>query len=450
MSPLFCVGLSHASAPLAVRERLALNEERRLVLLGRLRPACSEVLFVSTCNRVEFYGTGVEVDAAVAALRDVIAAEAGPEALGHLYEHRGDAALVHLFRVSSSLDSMVLGEAQILGQVKEAFEAGRQAGFIRGELTRICSAAFSTAKRVRSETSIGHAATSMASASVELAKKVFGGLEKRCVLVLGAGEMATLAAKHLASSGARPIWVANRTSARADELAATVGGVAKPFEELSALLVQADVVICSTGATRPILDAAVLRPVLKARRYRPLFIVDLAVPRNVDADVNRLEGVYSYDVDDIQKVVADNSRARIEAATQAEAIIGEEIARFVQSRAVREGVPVLTQLRNHAQKIARAELEKTLAVLGPELSDRQKQSVEAMANAIVNKLLHQPTTKLRTAASGTPSAANPLLGAAAELFGLEVTPLPVAERSELELKLEVAAAEVLSGSGTEH
>ncbi len=447
MSPLWCLGLSHATAPLAVRERLALSEPRKQALLERLLPACSEVLYVSTCNRVELYGAGSDPELSLSTVREAVAAEAGAEALEHLYEHKGDSALVHLFRVSSSLDSMVLGEAQILGQVKEAFEAGRKEGWVRGELTRACSAAFSTAKRVRSETAIGQLATSMASASVELAKKVFGGLEGRGVLVLGAGEMAALAAKHLASSGAKPIWVVNRTFDRAEELAATVGGKARRFEELAALLTEVDVVICSTGASEPILNRAKLTPVLKARRYRPLFIVDLAVPRNVDPDINRLEGIYSYDVDDIQKVVIDNSRARSEAAAEAEAIIGQEIARFVQARAIREGAPVLTQLRSHAQKIARAELEKTLAVLGSSLNERQRQSVEAMANAIVNKLLHSPTTKLRTAAISTPSEPHPLLGAAVELFGLEVTPLPLAERSELEL--EEAAAEVLTGTGTQ-
>ena len=257
----------------------------------------------------------------------------------------------------------------------------------------------------------------MASAAVELASKIFGGLEGANVLLVGAGEMAELAGRHLLSAGAQSLTVTNRTWERAEALAKMLGGKAEPFEALLSLLVPADVVVCSTASQTPILTRANVAGVLKARRHRPLFLVDLAVPRDIAPEVNTLENVYAYDVDDIQRVVADNASARSVEAAKAELIVAEEVARFVQSRAVREGVPVLAQLRAHAEQIARLEAERTIANLGPDLSEKQKKCVEAMALAIVNKLLHQPTAKLR--AVGLDEGRNHLVGAAAELFGLD-------------------------------
>jgi glutamyl-tRNA reductase len=260
----------------------------------------------------------------------------------------------------------------------------------------------------------------MASAAIALAQKVFGGLEDKKVLMVGAGEMAELCAKHLRDAGATELWVISRTLRRAEELAKTVGGTARPFEELSALLVLADVVMCSTASPKPLITKELLAGVGKARKHRPLFMVDLAVPRDIAADVNDLDGVYAYDVDDIQKVVSENTAARMAEAAKAEKIIAEEIARFVRSRAVREQVPVLAQLRSRAEGIARVELERTLVQLGASLTDKQKKSLESMALAIVNKLLHQPTAKLR--AKGGVEGKNSLAEAAAELFGLEEEP----------------------------
>ncbi len=414
---LYCLGLSHKTAPVAVRERLALPEEQQAQVLKQLTERIPEALLVSTCNRVEFYVAAPTAEAAREVLFERIAALGGPEALDHLYEHVGDKALLHLFRVAASLDSMVLGEPQILGQVKDAFELAQKSGAAHGEIARACAAAFVSAKRVRTETGVGRAPTSMASAAVEMAKKLFGGLEGKTVLIVGAGETAELAARHLKTAGAGQLWVANRTFSRAEELSALVGGLAKPFEEIHSLLVPADVVICSTASPTPIFTKESVAAHLKARRHRPLFMVDLAVPRDIDPRVHELEGVYAYDVDDIQKNVAENAAMRAAEAAKAEAIVAEELARYVRARALRDGVPVLGKLRDRANQIARAEVERTLSNLAHEpLSEKARKSIEAMATAIVNKLLHQPTVKLR--AVGTEDER--LVDAAAELFGIDV------------------------------
>ncbi|MCY1076578.1 glutamyl-tRNA reductase [Archangium lansingense] len=415
-----CIGLSHRTAPLGVRERLALPDARQVDLLQRLAQSPNEAFLVSTCNRVELYLAAPDMNRVRESARNELHTLGGPETLEHLYEHRGEDALVHLFRVASSLDSMVLGEAQILGQVKDAFERGQGSGAVRGELTRVCAAAFGCAKRVRTETAIGRAATSMASAAVALASKVFDGLKDKTVLLVGAGEMAELAARHLKQAGATKLLVANRTLARAEALAAEVGATARSFDELFTLLTAADVVVCSTASPVPIFTKENVGAVAKARKHRTLFMVDLAVPRDIAPEVGELDWVHAYDVDDIQKFVADNAAARAEEAQKAGVLVAQEVARFVRDRAVRNGVPVLAQLRQRGEAIARAEVDRTLAAIGDGLTDKQRKSVEAMARAIVNKLLHEPTARLR--AVGPEHEGNRLAGAAAELFGLEEAP----------------------------
>lgn len=425
---LLCIGLSHRTAPLAVRERLALPAGLQAELLTRLAQSPREALLVSTCNRVELYLAAPDMAAARALARAELERLGGPEALAHLYEYEGEAALVHLFRVSSSLDSMVLGEAQILGQVKEAYERAQEAGAARAELARVCSAAFGCAKRVRTETAIGRAATSMASAAVALASKVFDGLKGKTVLLVGAGEMSELAARHLKQAGATRLLFTNRTLARAEALAAELGGMAHPFEELHALLGGADVVVCSTASPVPIFTRESVAAVGKVRRWRPLFMVDLAVPRDIAPEVGELEWVHVYDVDDIQKFIADNAAARAEEAQKAGVLVAQEVARFARDRAVRDGVPVLALLRQRAESIARAEVERTLSALGDGLTERQRKSIEAMGRAIVNKLLHEPTARLRMA--GPQEEGNRLAGAAAELFGLDGEARSKAEESK--------------------
>lgn len=441
---LLCVGLSHKTAPVSVRERLALSTERQAELLQTLARV-GDAMLVSTCNRVELYVAPSDTVSAREAVLGVLSTYGGADALSHLYEHRADAALVHLFRVASSLDSMVLGEAQILGQVKEAFELAQKVGSVKGDLGRACQAAFAAAKRVRTETSIGRAATSMASAAVEMAAKIFGDLRGHTVLVVGAGEMSELAGRHLTAAGASRVLVTNRTFDRAQALAAEFNGQARRFEELPQLLVEADVVVTSTASPTPIFTKAMVAASLKARRHRPLFMVDLAVPRDIAADVNKLPDVYAYDVDDLQQVISENSAARAAEAARAEVLIAEEVVRFARDRAVREQTPVLQQLRAHAEQIARTEVEKTLSALGPSLTEKQKRSVEAMGRAIVNKLLHEPTSRLR-AVSDDEAANQRLSGAAAELFGF--TAQEKADEAPAEEVEPVPAVATLASAGS--
>ena len=415
---LICIGLSYRTAPVSVRERLALPEPKQVEVLQRLAQGPTEALLVSTCNRVELYVAAPDPGVAAGRVREEMSRLAGEEALNHLYEHHGAGALEHLFRVASSLDSMVVGEAQILGQVKECFELGQQAGAVRGGLARVCSAAFSCAKRVRTETAIGRAATSMASAAVALATKVFDELADKTAVVVGAGEMGELAARHLKQAKVGRLIIANRTLARAEALAAEVGGAtARPFEDMPTLLKEADVVVTSTASPVPIFTKENVGVVGRSRRFRPLFMVDLAVPRDIALDVAELDWVTAYDVDDIQKFVSENEAARAEEAQKAGVLVIQEVSRFMRDRAVREGVPVLARLRKRAQEIAKAEVEKTLAAVGEGLTEKQRKSIEAMGQAIVNKLLHEPTARLR-AVGPEKEDANRLAGAAAELFGL--------------------------------
>jgi glutamyl-tRNA reductase len=411
---LVCLGISHKTAPVSVRERLALSEERQTEVLQRVGTSPTEALFVSTCNRVELYRFGAADEEQ---LRAVVAAVGGEEALAHTYLHRGEAALMHLFRVTASLDSMVVGEPQILGQMKDAFELAQRVGAARGELARVCAAAFAAAKRVRTETDIGRAATSMASAAVQLASKIFGGLKGKTVLLVGAGEMSELAGRHLISAGAGRLLVTNRTHERAEALARALGGEAFPFFPIEKALQPADVVVCTTASPTHLITRELVAGTLRARRHRPLFLVDLAVPRDVQPEVNSLENVYAYDVDDIQKVVAENTALRADAAARAEMLIAEDVARYLRERAVRDGVPVLAQLRARAEAIRKAELERGLANLPTPLTEAQALVVAAMTSAIVNKVLHQPTVKLRAVAPG--ETVHPLADAVAELFGLD-------------------------------
>ena len=420
--PLVCVGLSHHTAPVNVRERLALPDERQTELLQAMAQAPAEALLISTCNRVELYVLGPGDDLQDRT-RAALARAAGDDLLPYLYAHRGEAAVLHLFRVAASLDSMVLGEPQVLGQVKDAFEQAQRMGAARGELTRICAAAFGSAKRVRTETDLGRAATSMASAAVVMARHVFDGLDGKTVLLVGAGEMAELCGKHVLSAGASRVLVTNRTFERAEALAVSLGGQAVPFERLEESLVLADMVVCTTASPAPLITREKVARVLKPRRHRPLILVDLAVPRDVDPDVSTLDGVYAFDVDDIQKVVDQNQAARTAAAASAEVLVSEEVGRYIRQRAVREQVPVLAQLRARAEQIRRAELERAMANLSAPLGPEQLKVIEAMTSAIVNKMLHQPTARLRAVEAGDSELAD----AAAELFGLDGTPRKAGE-----------------------
>lgn len=410
---VFLVGLSHKSAPIEVRERFALTGDALKTALGELKAMAGvqEAFVVSTCNRVEVY-VQAEDDAAA---RQFFTSRA-PQAGDHLYAKAGGDAVRHLFRVSASLDSMVLGEQQILGQVKEAYGLASAAQVAGSYISRLCNHAFATAKRVRTETDIGRGTISMSQVAVELVEKIFGDLKGRSILLAGAGKMGTLSAKALASLGADRILVTNRSLERGHALATQVNGQFREWAELQALLAEADVVIVSTGAPSYVLTREMLAKAMKARRHRSIVLIDLAVPRNVDPACADLGDVYAYDVDDMQKVVDSTQEARKGEALRAEAIVEAEVIAFTRERETRAALPVLVQLRRRAEEIARAEAARTLSVAGPGLDERGRRSVEAMAHAIVNKLLHLPTVRLKeSAASGDGS----LAGAVAELFGIE-------------------------------
>jgi glutamyl-tRNA reductase len=410
------VGLSHKSAPVEVRERVALTGDALKEALQELRRSegVHEAFVVSTCNRVEVYVLA-ECDAPARGFFTARSAEAS----AHLYVRSGVDAIRHLFRVSASLDSMVVGEQQILGQVKEAYGLASAAQAAGSYVSRLCNRAFATAKRVRTETGIGRGATSMSQVAVELVEKIFGDLKGRAILLAGAGKMGCLSAKALAALGADRILVTNRSAERGLALAHQVKGTFREWEELPRLLVEADVAIVSTGAPTYVLTKAMIQTAMKARRHRSLCLIDLAVPRNVDPTAASLGDVFAYDVDDMEKVVAATQEARRGEALRAEAIVEAEVMAFAKERDTRAALPVLAQLRRDAERIARAEAERTLAQVGAKLDERGRKSVEAMAQAIVNKLLHGPTARLKEAASSGDGA---LAGAAAELFGIEETP----------------------------
>jgi len=409
---LFLVGLSHKSAPIEVRERVALTGDALKAALAELRgiDGLGEAVVVSTCNRVEVY---VQAEGEEAACR--FFTSRSEASTGHLYLKKGAEAVRHLFRVAASLDSMVLGEQQILGQVKEAYGLASAVQAAGPFMSRLCNRAFATAKRVRTETEIGRGTVSMSQVAVELVEKIFGDLKGRAVLLVGAGKMGALSAKALASLGADRILVANRSVERGLALAAQVGGSFRSFDELPHLLVEADVAIVSTGAPTFVVTAEMVSQARRGRRHRSLCLIDLAVPRNVDPACGDLGDVFAYDVDDMQRVVEQTQEARRSEAIRAEAIVEAEVMAFTREREARAALPVLAQLRRQAEGIARAEAERTLAHLGGKLDERGRRSVEAMAQAIVNKLLHGPTAKLKQAATGGDDG---LPGAAAELFGI--------------------------------
>ncbi|HEX9307908.1 MAG TPA: glutamyl-tRNA reductase [Anaeromyxobacter sp.] len=421
---VFLVGLSHKSAPIDVRERVALSGDALKGALGELRAVdgVREALVISTCNRVEVY---VQADADEAARR--FFTSRSPEAADHLYVKGGVEAIRHLFRVSASLDSMVVGEQQILGQVKEAYGLASAAAVAGSFFSRLCNRAFATAKRVRTETDIGRGTTSMSQVAVELVEKIFGDLKGRSILLAGAGKMGALSAKALAVLGADRILVTNRSPERGLALAEQVAGNFRSWDELQHLLAEADVVIVSTGAPTFVLTREMMDKAMKARRHRSICLIDLAVPRNVDPACADLADVFAYDVDDLEKVVESTHTARRGEALRAEAIVEAEVLAFARERETRAALPVLAQLRRHAEAIARAEAERTLSQVGAKLDDKGRRSVEAMAQAIVNKLLHGPTARLKEEAAS--SGDGSLAGAAAELFGIENGEAPTSGRT---------------------
>src|SRR5947209_16149654 len=393
------IGINHKTAPVEVRERLAIPEPRLPEALRRLaeHPGVDEGLILCTCNRVEMWAQtrngGADLRAFLRNYFLLDPADYEP----HLYEYREQDAIRHLFRVAASLDSMVVGEPQILGQVKEAYATARAVGAVHSQLDLLLTRAFAVAKRVRNETAVGSSAVSVASVAVELAKKIFGALDGKQVYLVGAGKMSELAARHLLAHGAASIFVANRTYDRASELAAKFKGQAIRFEELYETCDRADIVITSTGAPVTIFHREHGERFMSRRKNRPMFFIDIAVPRDVDPEMNKLDGIFVYDIDDLQQAVASHVAGRRKEAELAERIINSEVERFHARVQTRDVVPTIVPLQDHLETIRQAEIDRARGRLGP-LTPDQELAIEALTRGIVKKIMHTPISTLKTAA----------------------------------------------------
>jgi glutamyl-tRNA reductase len=411
------VGLSHHTAPLDVRERLVAGIAEPIPAVKGLVETAgpSEAMLLSTCNRVEAYVV-TDGEGAPAGVKGFLVQLAGGRDLDpFLYERAGMEAVRHLFRVASSLDSMVLGEPQILGQVKDAFAAAQEAGTLGPLLGRTVPRSFRVAKRIRTETAIAAGSVSVSSVAVDLAEKIFGSLAGRPVLLVGAGEMGEDAAMRLVKAGGR-LLVTNRSAPRAEAVAAAQGGVARPWEALEASLVEADVVLCSTSSADPILDRSLIERVMRERRRRPLFLVDIAVPRDVSADVEKLPDVFLYNVDDLQQVAADAARERAREADVAEAIVLDEVRAYDRELQTLGVAPTIGALRTRLDAIVQGELRRSGGRLAS-LTSEERAAVDALLEATVAKLLHAPISSLRDAV-GT-ERGDDLVAAVRALFRLD-------------------------------
>jgi glutamyl-tRNA reductase len=421
LGPLVLLGTSHRTAPVEERERLAIRDghEAQAVhsLLGL--PAVSEAVVVSTCNRVEIIATGPDPRAVQ---REVLGflrttSDVNDAWLQRfIYEKQGGDAIAHLFRVASSLDSLVLGEPQILGQVKRAYEASRAAGGTGPILHRVFHNAFRVAKRVRTETEIADHAISVSYAAVELAKKVFGSLDGRSVLVIGAGKMGSLAARHLQAAGARDVHLVNRTLERARVTAAAIGAIPHAMDDLDGLLGDVDIVVSCTGASHYVLRFETVKGALARRRFKPLFLIDIAVPRDIDPRCESLSNTYLFDVDDLERVVESNRKLREREAARAEEIVRFETDAVVRSFSEAEAVPTIVALRRKLVDVKDRELERFLRAHG-DLSPETAAEVSRFAHLLINKVLHEPSTALKRDAGAEKNAA--LIAATRALFALE-------------------------------
>jgi glutamyl-tRNA reductase len=393
------IGINHKTAPVEVRERLALPESRLPDACKSLchYPGIEEGMILSTCNRVELLARTANGSAD---LRSFICEYFHLDAAEYdryFYEYREQEAVRHVFRVTSSLDSMVVGEPQILGQVKEAYAVARAVGAVNSQLDSLLTRAFAVAKRVRTETAVGSSAVSVASVAVELAKKIFGSLNGKHVYLVGAGKMSELAARHLIAHGAASIFVANRTFDRAVQLAQKFNGQAIVFEQLYDTCDRADIVITSTGAPHAIFRREHGELFLNRRRNRPMFFIDIAVPRDVDPELNKLDGIFVYDIDDLQQAVSSHVADRKKEAERAEAIVASEVERFQARLQSLDVVPTIVSLQDHLETIRQAEIDRVRGRLGP-LSPDQELAVDALTKGIINKIMHTPISTLKTAA----------------------------------------------------
>ena len=395
----FVLGVNHKTAPVEVRERFAISESRLPEALGKLTSmsGVEEGMIVSTCNRVEIFARSANGDCDLQKfVREYFGFVAG-EYEQYIFEHQQLEAVKHVFRVASSLDSMVVGESQILGQVKEAYATARALGAVNSQLDQLLTRAFAVAKKIRSETAIASSSVSIASVAVELAEKIFGSLAGKSVYLVGAGKMCELAARHLIAHGARKIYVGNRTYDRAVALAEKFEGEAIPFDRLYDTAPWADIIISSTGAPHAIFRKEHGEKFLHIRKNRPMFFIDIAVPRDIDPALNDLDGIFVYNIDDLQQVVQSHIGDRRKEAGRAELMVEEEVRKFEQRAQTADVVPTIVSLQQHLENLRQAELDRVRGRLGT-LSPEQEMAVEALTRGIINKIMHTPITTLKSAA----------------------------------------------------
>ncbi len=419
---IFLVGLSHKTAPVELREKISFSEESIPEGLEKLRTASiPENMILSTCNRVEIIGQCKEGAKGIAATKDFLSREhqvSLEELEPHLYIREDDEAIRHIFRVASSLDSMMVGEPQILGQFKNAFTIASESKATGIILNRLMHKAFSVAKRIKTETGIARSAVSISYAAVELAKKIFDDLTDKTVMLIGAGEMCELAAKHLMQNGAKKMLVTNRTYSRAVDLAQEFSGSAIRFENFIESLIRTDIIISSTGAPHYILHHHDVKEVIHQRRNKPIFMIDIAVPRDLDPEINKIDNVYLYDIDNLQAVIETNIEGRKKEAEKADDIVIQEVRTFEKWLASLTVTPMIVLLRERMEQIRQEELHRTLPRLNG-ISEKEKKSIESMSMAIINKVLHGPMKALK---SCHPEEKGTLMQVLREIFQLEDPP----------------------------
>ena len=392
---LALVGLSHKTAPVEIRERLAFSSDGVRSALTALtgRQEVNEAMILSTCNRVEVVAESSD-DFAIREFLCEFHQIPHDSVSKHLYSFRNVDAIRHVFRVTSSLDSMVIGEPQILGQVKEAYRIASDAGTVGMHLTALMNRAFAVAKKIRTETGISQSAVSVSYAAVELARKIFGDLSGKTVMIIGASKMGELAAKHLRRAGASSVLVTNRTFERAVEMAKIFEGAAVPFEHFADHMAGADIVITSTGAPHFIIGKNLAEQVIHRRKNKPMFFIDIAVPRDVDPAVNEIDNAFLYDIDDLQQVIDANVKERLKEAVRAEEIVDHEVEAFCMKMQAREVAPTIIELREGLEKLRRDEIERNRRHL-KDLSPEQQAAVDQITRSIVNKILHPPIEQLK-------------------------------------------------------
>ncbi len=420
---IIIVGLSHKTAPVEIREKISFPGQK---IADALQSLCSwgeiqEGIILSTCNRVEIIAHADSLEGGTRAVKEFISqyhrlplADFEP----HLYIYPHKQAIKHLFRVACSLDSMIVGEPQILGQLKDAYNNALECKTTGAILNKLLTKSFSVGKKVRSETGIAKNAVSVSFAAVELAKKIFGDLNSKTVMVVGTGEMSELVAQHLVANGVAQVLVANRTHSRALDFAEKFKGEAVAYDDLVNQVARADIIISSTGAPHFILHHEQIVKVIHQRKYKPMFFIDIAVPRDIDPKINDIDDVYLYDIDDLQSVVTANIKERRKEAAVAEEMIEKDVEQFAAGLSSLDVVPVIVALREKMEAIRTQELKKTLSRMG-ELSDKEKNALEALSSGIVNKILHHPTVILKQHSNS--DEIHHYLEAARKLFNLEST-----------------------------